>query len=46
MRLKALDCFATLAMTVIALRRDKQVARSEATKQLVYFGEANPESDH
>jgi len=27
----------------IALRRDKQVARSEATKQLVYFGEANPE---
>jgi len=30
-----LDCFATLAMTVIA--------RSEATKQLVYFGEANPE---
>jgi len=38
-----LDCFATLAMTVIALRRDKQVARSEAPKQLVYFGEADPE---
>ncbi|MDR2694326.1 MAG: 4Fe-4S binding protein [Chitinispirillales bacterium] len=28
-----IDCFATLAMTVIALRRDKQVARREAPKQ-------------
>jgi hypothetical protein len=31
-------------MTVIALRRDKQVARRKAPKQLVYLGEANPES--
>jgi len=27
------SCFASLAMTVIGYRRDKQVARSEATKQ-------------
>jgi hypothetical protein len=30
-------------MTVIALRRDKQVARRKAPKQRVYLGEANPD---
>jgi hypothetical protein len=30
-------------MTVIALRRDKQVARRKAPKQRVYLGKANPD---